>query len=100
MAAARDSRDMTRFSRTDTAMCLALFLVGAGQLGCDPVLDVDGAFFPAWVLCMILGIGLTFAFYPLFVRLGIEAYVGPPVLIYPSLALFLTLLIWWIFFRT
>ncbi|MEE3325739.1 MAG: YtcA family lipoprotein [Myxococcota bacterium] len=91
---------MSRFSSTDTAMCLALLLVGAGQLACDPVLDVDGAFFPAWMLCMILGIALTFAFYPLFVRLGIEAYVGPPVLIYPSLALFLTLLIWWIFFRT
>ena len=100
MAGNMESKGMSRFSSTDTAMCLALLLVGAGQLACDPVLDVDGAFFPAWMLCMILGIALTFAFYPLFVRLGIEAYVGPPVLIYPSLALFLTLLIWWIFFRT
>lgn len=81
-------------------MYLMLVVVGAGQVGCDPVLDVDGAFFPAWMLCMILGIALTFAFYPLFVRLGIEAYVGPPVLIYPSLALLLTLLIWLVFFRT
>ena len=100
MAGNMESKGMSRFSSTDTAMCLVLLLVGAGQLACDPVLDVDGAFFPAWMLCMILGIALTFAFYPLFVRLGIEAYVGPPVLIYPSLALFLTLLIWWIFFRT
>ncbi|MAI26956.1 MAG: hypothetical protein CMN75_13085 [Spirochaeta sp.] len=91
---------MSRFLRTDTVMCLMLVVIGAGQLGCDPVLDVDGAFFPAWMLCMILGIALTFAFYPLFVRLGIEAYVGPPVLIYPSLALLLTLLIWLVFFRT
>ena len=66
----------------------------------DPILDVDGAFFPAWMLCMILGIALTFAFYPLFVRMGIEPYIGPPVLIYPSLALLLTLLIWLVFFRT
>ncbi|MFL2936019.1 MAG: YtcA family lipoprotein [Myxococcota bacterium] len=91
---------MSRFLRTDTVMCLMLVVIGAGQVGCDPVLDVDGAFFPAWMLCMILGIALTFAFYPLFVRLGIEAYVGPPVLIYPSLALLLTLLIWLVFFRT
>ena len=91
---------MSRFSSPYIIVYLALMGFGFGQLGCDPVLDVDGAFFPAWMLCMILGIALTFAFYPLFVRMGIEPYIGPPVLIYPSLALFLTLLIWLIFFRT
>lgn len=91
---------MNRFSSTHTIMYLMLILFGFGQLGCDPILDVDGAFFPAWMLCMILGIALTFAFYPLFVRMGIEPYIGPPVLIYPSLALLLTLLIWLVFFRT
>ena len=91
---------MVRFRRPDTVIALSLALVGAGQLACDPVLDVDGAFFPAWMLCMILGIGLTFAFYPLFVRMGIENHIGPPVLIYPSLALLLTLLTWLVFFRT
>lgn len=91
---------MNRFLSADTFLCLILVLIGFGQLGCDPILDVDGAFFPAWMLCMILGIALTFAFYPLFVRMGIEAHIGPPVLIYPTLALLLTLLIWLVFFRT
>ena len=67
---------------------------------CDPILDIDGAFFPSWMLCLIVGIGLAFAFHPLFVRLGIEAHIGPPVLIYPSLAVGLTLLTWLIFFHT
>ncbi|MEE3327946.1 MAG: YtcA family lipoprotein [Myxococcota bacterium] len=91
---------MNRFLSADTFLCLILVLIGFGQLGCDPILDVDGAFFPAWMLCMILGIALTFAFYPLFVRMGIEAHIGPPVLISPTLALLLTLLIWLVFFRT
>lgn len=91
---------MVRFRRPETVIALSLILVGVGQLACDPVLDVDGAFFPAWMLCMILGIGLTFAFYPLFVRMGIENHIGPPVLVYPSLALLLTLLTWLVFFRT
>jgi len=91
---------MVRFRRPETIISLSLIVVGVGQLACDPVLDVDGAFFPSWMLCMILGIGLTFAFYPLFVRMGIENHIGPPVLIYPSLALLLTLLTWLVFFRT
>jgi hypothetical protein len=68
--------------------------------GCDPILDIDGAFFPAWMLCMIIGIALAFAAHPIFVRLGIEADLGPPVLIYPCLALLLTLATWLIFFHT
>ena len=91
---------MSRGEGVHRAIGLGLGSVALSQIGCDPVLDVDGAFFPAWMLCMILGVGLTFAFYPLFVRMGIESHLGPPVLIYPSLALFLTLAAWLIFFRT
>ena len=67
---------------------------------CDPILDIDGAFFPAWMLCLLIGIGLTFASHPVFVRLGIDEYLGPPVLIYPCLVLFFTLATWLIFFHT
>lgn len=91
---------MDRFRRTDPLIGLTLGFLALGPVGCDPVLNVDGAFFPSWMLCMILGVGLTFAFYPLFVRMGIESHIGPPVLIYPSLALLLTLTIWLIFFRS
>lgn len=91
---------MARFRRTDRFFWLTLVFLAVGPVACDPVLDVDGAFFPAWMLCMILGVGLTFAFYPLFVRMGIDSHLGPPVLIYPSLALLLTLATWLIFFRS
>ena len=67
---------------------------------CDPILNIDGAFFPAWMLCLIVGIVLTFGAQFAFVRLEIDEYVGPPVLIYPSLVLLFTLATWLIFFRT
>ena len=82
------------------AWCLGLVAWLPLLTACDPILDIDGAFFPAWMLCMIVGIGLAFASHPLFVRLGIQGYLGPPVLIYPSLALLFTLATWLIFFRT
>ena len=62
--------------------------------------DIDGAFFPAWMLCLIVGIVLAFAAHPVFIRLGIADDLGPPVLIYPSLALLFTMATWLIFFHT
>ncbi|MEW6270420.1 MAG: YtcA family lipoprotein [Thermodesulfobacteriota bacterium] len=68
--------------------------------GCDPVIDLQGTFFPAWLLCMIAGVVLTVALRPVFVRLGLEPYLGPLPLIYTSLAVLLTLGTWLVFFRT
>ncbi len=67
---------------------------------CDPILNIDGAFFPAWMLCLIVGIVSTFGAHFAFVRLEIDEYIGPPVLIYPCLVLLFTLGTWLIFFRT
>ena len=68
--------------------------------GCDPIIEIQGTFFPAWLLCMIVGVVLTVALRPLFVRLGLEPFLGPLPLIYPSLAVLLTLAVWLAFFRT
>jgi hypothetical protein len=68
--------------------------------GCDPIVEIQGTFFPAWLLCMIVGVVATVALRPLFVRLGIEPFMGPLPLIYPSLAVLLTLAAWLVFFRT
>jgi hypothetical protein len=67
---------------------------------CDPVIEIQGTFFPAWLLCMIVGVVLTVMLRPLFVRLGLEPFLGPLPLIYPSLAVLLTLAVWLVFFRT
>lgn len=72
-------------------------LIGAG---CDPIIEVDGAFFPAWLVCMIaagflLGLIRWAAF-----KSGIEKYIGPRVLIYFCVYLSCTLALWLGFFRT
>lgn len=68
--------------------------------GCDPVIEIQGTFFPAWLLCMIVGVVLAVALRPVFLRLGLEPHLGPLPLIYPSLAVLLTLAVWLLFFRT
>jgi hypothetical protein len=86
---------MRRVLRGVTAAVLILF--GAG---CDPVLNIQGAFFPGWLASMAIGSTLTVAIRYLFVVTRLEAHVGPPALIYTSLALLLTLVSWLILYRS
>ncbi|CAG0985059.1 hypothetical protein GPROT1_02571 [Gammaproteobacteria bacterium] len=67
---------------------------------CEPAFDVDGAYFPAWLLCMVAGGVLSIVVYRVFVRVGIEPHLGPPALVYPSLYVLSTLLVWIAFYRT
>jgi len=74
----------------------AVVLCGAG---CNPLLNVEGSFFPAWMLCLVAGVALTVAARSLFLLLRLEPHLGPPVLIYPSLALLLSVLGWLVLYR-
>ncbi len=78
------------------ALALATTLALAA---CDPVVNIAGANFPAWLLCAIVGAVLAAAFRPLFAASGIEPHLGPLLLIYPCLALLLGCAIFLIFFN-
>jgi hypothetical protein len=82
------------------AVHAVVLVIAVGGSGCDPVLNVFGSFFPAWVVCTITGIFLALALRPLFVALRLEAHLGPLAVVYPSLALLLTMLTWLILYRT
>jgi hypothetical protein len=66
---------------------------------CDPLIDVAGAFFPAWILCIAVAIVVTALFRLVFERTGIERALGPLLILYPSLATTLALAFWLLFFR-
>jgi hypothetical protein len=65
----------------------------------DPVLDLEGAFFPAWMLCLLIGIAGTAALRLCFARAGLEPHLGPLPLIYGCLVLLLGMGAWLLFFR-
>ncbi len=57
--------------------------------GCDPIVNIAGANFPAWMLCAIVGAVLAAFARLLFMAIRIEPHVGPRVVIYPTLAFLL-----------
>ncbi|MFM1831237.1 MAG: hypothetical protein RLZZ558_1577 [Planctomycetota bacterium] len=67
--------------------------------GCDPILSIDGAFFPAWLLCMIGGGFMLGGIRWLVLRLGMEPFVGPKVPVYFCTYLACTLGLWLGFFH-
>jgi len=74
----------------------ALVLCAAG---CDPVLNVAGSFFPAWMVSMLLGVGLTVAARYVLSAARLEPYLGPTTLVYTSLGLFFTVVAWLVLYR-
>ena len=76
---------------------LAMTLAAAG---CDPVIDVQGSFFPAWIACLAAGVALTAVAYRLLALARLAPHLGPPLLIYPCLSLLFTLVTWLVFFRS
>jgi YtcA-like protein len=70
------------------------FLTGCGRA---PSFDVLGSFFPAWLVCLTLGVVLAAVARLLFSRLHIV--IALPVLTYPSLTALFTLGLWLAFFR-
>ena len=76
-----------------------LTLAALSLAACDPVVNIAGANFPAWLLCAIVGGVFAGAFRPLFAASGIEPHLGPLLLIYPCLAVLLGCVIYLIFFN-
>ena len=62
-----------------------------------PSFDVLGSFFPAWLLCLILGLLLTVVTRQLVLRAHVVLVL--PILTYPSLTGLFTFALWLAFFR-
>lgn len=90
---------MTRKYGRAPAAAGALAAVLAGS-GCDPVVNVYGSFFPAWVVSLFVGVMLTVLLRLLFAATRLEAHLGVLLLVYPSLAFLLTCLTWLVLFRS
>jgi YtcA family len=79
-----------------------LLLIAAISLtGCEraPSIDVLGSFFPACLLCLILGIVLTTGTRFLLLKIHLEEALSPPVAMYASLTALFTFGIWLLFFH-
>ena len=81
--------------KVGASFLLALFVSGCSRA---PSFNILGSFFPAWILCGILGILLTVAARLFLVRIKFEQELSPLILVYPCLTAFFTFTLWLVFF--
>ena|ERR1700760_4892618 len=72
-----------------------LLIVGCSRA---PSFNLLGSFFPAWILCGVLGILLAVAVRLFFVHIKLEPELKPLIVVYPCLAAFFTFTLWLLFF--
>ena len=76
--------------------CIAAAIALAG---CDPVINIAGANFPAWLFCAICGAIITLAIRPVFVVTRVDNYLWPAPIVYLSMAILMGCIVWLMFFN-
>jgi len=81
--------------KLQTCVASALLTTGCSRA---PSINILGSFFPAWILCGVIGVLLAVAVRVLLARLNFERELSPLIVVYPCLAALFTFSIWLLFF--
>ena len=81
--------------KLQTCVASALLTTGCSRA---PSINILGSFFPAWILCGVIGVLLAAAARVLFARLNWERELSPLIVVYPCLAALFTFSIWLLLF--
>jgi len=65
----------------------------------SPTIDILGSYFPAWMLCIIIGLVLTLVSRLVLAACGIDTHLRPSALVYPCLMVVFTMAVWLAFFQ-
>jgi hypothetical protein len=71
--------------------CLLLLLTGCSSA---PSRNILGSYFPSWMICALIGMGATVALRVALVKVGIDAELPIPIVIYLAFATAISLAIW------
>lgn len=72
--------------------------VAASFSGCSCIQEIGGAYFPAWLLSILIGWALSLIVRLVLIKVGIDGWIRPRSIGYPFLTVFFTLIIYLIFF--
>jgi len=78
---------------------LALMLTGCGADDHSPTVDILGSYFPAWIICIVLGLALTLITRQILVGFKLNTHLHPAPLVYICMLVFFTLTLWLLFFQ-
>ena len=84
--------------RGSTNLLLPAILLTSGCAH-SPTVDVVGSYFPAWMLCIIIGLVITLIVRLLLIGFGIYAHLRLKPVLFSCTSIFFTLAVWLVFFK-
>ena len=91
---------MKRSTTSGLRNIVATALVAVTCAGCNPNIDVDGALIPAWLTALVAGVASAVGARALLIRWGVDRHLVARPLVYISLTITFSGLLWLAFFRT
>lgn len=64
-----------------------------------PTIDVLGSYFPAWMVCIILGLALTVVVRLVLIGLKLNSHLGAAAVVYFSMVILFTMAVWLVFYQ-
>ena len=95
-----ESTERDRCRKPSFRPLAGLFLAPLVLVGCShaPEYSIFGSFFPAWIFSSVGGLVLAAGARVLIARSAVAEHLAAPVLFYLSMAIFLTCVLWLLFY--
>ena len=78
---------------------IGLMMTGCAADDHSPTLDILGSYFPAWIVCIVLGLALTLITRQVLIGFKVNSHLHPAPLVYVCMLVFFTLVLWLAFFQ-
>lgn len=90
----RIGRIVLKFVAFGLGVLVLFFIVARISSHHSPTVDILGSYFPAWMICILSGLTLTFVVHWIIQVQNLKPYVGPAPLIYSCLMIIFTFATW------
>ncbi|MDG2200875.1 MAG: YtcA family lipoprotein [Phycisphaerales bacterium] len=68
--------------------------------GCDPLINIEGAYFPSWLVSGIGGVIGTVVLHAILLKMGIDEHLWPRTLVYFATFVMMTFTIWLVLYAS
>jgi hypothetical protein len=95
----QQSFERSNTRRLWTSFVISLFPLAAVGCSGSPVFNILGSYFPSWLVCLGISIGLTFLAHLLVTKKKLADELWPLPIVYSALLCFVSCTLWLIFFK-
>jgi hypothetical protein len=98
MSTNHKSIERSNIRRVWMSFVISAFLLATGGCSGSPMFNILGSYFPSWLVCLAISIGLTFLAHLLVTTKKFADQLWPLPIVYSALLCFFSCTLWLIFF--